>query len=475
MGTARIEFTSMIFGDGVYNSSEDLRLVTEIRGRRQEVGLNSIRALDDESVLLTTLLSNEELEEGYQVRAIGLMARDKENPEKEPVLYSIVTQAIGPDGEERGDFLPTFNGKMPNIINQQFIATVSNSAEVTIVSGGVYASADDLEYVLARLRDHRHRAETVDESTGETTEEVQRRQDRSIAGIKKKIGSNLDKFAAHIADKENPHKVGAHQTLESTGNPVEFEQRRQDEELDTLRETITSLEEQVATLAPKELVATFTASGVFNPANFPEFDLTEIDVFMVGGGGGAAASTTTVNGVGGAGGGTVFAQNVKITQDSYNIVIGAGGVGGSTSANMIITTPTGGGNTSAFGLTTSPATGGPGGRGQIHLGIQAGNPLGGDGRMGQGRRDGTSRAQNPHNGVFYGNGGGGHPWGSGAGSGEGAGGAAGAGNNSNGGNGGVGAGGGAGGIQSSNAPAVTRGGNGGNGIVFIYARRRSVT
>lgn len=105
----------------------------------------------------------------------------------------------------------------------------------------------------------------------------------------------------------------------------------------------------------------FKSSGTFN--------VTEpgwAEVLVVAGGGGS--------GGGGGGAGGFISRNQRIDQGLYNILIGAGGVGGTYSAPLNkVTSGTQGGNTSALGITSTgggfgggnvaPAVGGSGGSG----------------------------------------------------------------------------------------------------------------
>ncbi len=97
-------------------------------------------------------------------------------------------------------------------------------------------------------------------------------------------------------------------------------------------------------------IHTFTASGQFN-VNGSGF----VDVFLVGGGGGGGGHYT---GGGGGGGGIVVADRVSITAGTYNVIIGAGGVGGS---GVIWDDPGGWGSDSSFyGITAGGGGGGAG-------------------------------------------------------------------------------------------------------------------
>lgn len=247
---------------------------------------------------------------------------------------------------------------------------------------------------------------------------------------------------------------------------------------------------------PKKLALTIVASATFRPA---EHGLAGalVDVYMVGGG--AGGRMASAGGSGGGGGHGRLIRNLHLAAESYSITIGSGGVG--SSGSLIAT---GGGATRAFGVTANGGLAGsgqfPAGQGRGGDGGSGGGGEGGDsaGGFGGGPGNGTATARggngagnidfvpfNPHDGVFYGCGGGG-TFGIGGGSGGvaavqtapvaaatagrfGGGGGGGGGSGASalaGGNGGRGGGGGgAGGSNGTLAPA----GTGGPGIVYIYA------
>ena len=264
---------------------------------------------------------------------------------------------------------------------------------------------------------------------------------------------------------------------------------------------IDTLLHELANSGPKELIRTFTASGTFIPANHDLSAGDVIDVYIAGGGGGGLVG-------GGGGGQCILLRNVVLSAASYHIVVGAGGTGGGGRQNVAIV-GTAGGASSAFGRSApggSPApnlnnNGGPGGSGGGSGGYQLPGltpTMGGDGGSagsgGSGLGGGVGAGNtnltplNPYDGIAYGSGGGGAFGGRGGGAGGSHS------TNASGGNGHLGGGGGGcssinfahlggnggisgGGGGSARLPAmgvdlVRTAGNGGNGIVYIYARPR---
>ena len=107
---------------------------------------------------------------------------------------------------------------------------------------------------------------------------------------------------------------------------------------------------------------TISASGSWTPPA----GVTSIQVEAWGGGGGGGGSTSSAGraGGGGAGGGYVKHTNVAVTNQSYAITVGSGGIAGASTNTANTTTGGNGGPTSAtFGSLTVTAVGGNGGIG----------------------------------------------------------------------------------------------------------------
>lgn len=148
-GNAKIQFTTLVAGDGEYTEAEHavtaLQMMTSLKSQKQSVGFSSVVVESETSVHLTGVIDNKELVEGYYVREVGIYAKNILDDEANPVLYSIVVAQVA-------DYMPPYNGLTPTTIIQEYFATVDNSAEVTLMAGsGAYALAEDLEAVKAQL------------------------------------------------------------------------------------------------------------------------------------------------------------------------------------------------------------------------------------------------------------------------------------------------------------------------------------
>ena len=154
-GQVKLEFTRMVTGSGSYQETEKtidvLQEATGLKEEKQSFAPTSISVFAPRSVLIKALITNcplggQELTEGYYINEIGLFAKEKGGSSNTEVLYSIsVTTG------SQGDFMSPYNGYSPAEIIQEYYATVSNSAEVTIVRGtGAVALTEDLEELKAR-------------------------------------------------------------------------------------------------------------------------------------------------------------------------------------------------------------------------------------------------------------------------------------------------------------------------------------
>lgn len=149
-GIGNIEFIKMVTGAGEYTEEEKaknaLKERTALKDPRQEFAFNAIEVKSDRSVLLKSVISNVMLEEGYRITEVGVYAREK-GTEGSGFLYSL-TLAI------EADFLPPFDGEAPLEIVQEYYATVSDSAAVSIVSApGVFALYEDMKALESTVSD----------------------------------------------------------------------------------------------------------------------------------------------------------------------------------------------------------------------------------------------------------------------------------------------------------------------------------
>ncbi len=141
-GVAKIKFTKLVIGSGVYTeqekSRENLQTCTRLKAPKQEIPFSSISMISETCVKLAALVSNATLEEGYYINETGIYAVDEMNEEAEPVLYSIAVANVA-------DYFPPYNGLTPSTITQEYFTMVDNSLQATIqIESGIVALAEDL-------------------------------------------------------------------------------------------------------------------------------------------------------------------------------------------------------------------------------------------------------------------------------------------------------------------------------------------
>lgn len=140
-GVAKMQFTAMVTGNGEYTEEEkrreSLQQRTSLKNQKQTFGFSKKEMATETSVLLTGVITNIDLTTGYYVREVGIYAKNELDKDSDPILYSIAIAIVA-------DYLPPYNGLAPSTITQEYYATVSNSAEVTIEAGtGALMLAED--------------------------------------------------------------------------------------------------------------------------------------------------------------------------------------------------------------------------------------------------------------------------------------------------------------------------------------------
>ena len=149
---AEMQFTRIAFGDGVYSSDYGLAAQTALKSERQSVSLSSITVKSKNSLVISSVLSNEALAEGYRLNEIGLFAKNKADSNATEILYAI---CIAEDGY--ADYFPAYNGYAPTRILQDFYVEVADASNTTIlVDDNVSVSKAFLEanyYTAEKIND----------------------------------------------------------------------------------------------------------------------------------------------------------------------------------------------------------------------------------------------------------------------------------------------------------------------------------
>lgn len=144
MQSIKLTFTKIAVGSGEYEEEESLDNVTALKNKIQEFPISSKEIVDFQTILLKSVISNNELDEAYYIREIGVYANDPDNGE---ILYSLAVAYPG-----KADYFPAYDGMAPVTIGIDTYQTVSDSGNVIIQAGsGAYAAAEDLEKLEQRV------------------------------------------------------------------------------------------------------------------------------------------------------------------------------------------------------------------------------------------------------------------------------------------------------------------------------------
>lgn len=161
-GEAEMQFTRIAFGSGEYSSDNTIVTQTALKSEQQSTSISMITVKNPNSVMCSSILSNEELKTGYRVTEVGLFAKNKLAENANEVLYAI---SIAEEG--CADYFPAYNGYAPVKILQDFYIEVADASSTTIL-------VDDNVAVTKKY---------FDEKISELTEQIDRNKaDKAISG-----------------------------------------------------------------------------------------------------------------------------------------------------------------------------------------------------------------------------------------------------------------------------------------------------
>ena len=174
----QIIFTRLVTGCGIYTEEEKQRAALEqaegLKEQRQQFPFSKYEKASETSVLLTALITNKELTEGYKITEIGVYG--KEVGSEEDFLCSIaVTRSM-----EETDSFPPYNGLRECQIIQDYYITISPDAEVTVNTLGAAALAEALEALRQEI------SEKLEEALNGKTNIVITHEDIPLSQRKKK-------------------------------------------------------------------------------------------------------------------------------------------------------------------------------------------------------------------------------------------------------------------------------------------------
>lgn len=118
----RMEFTKVVTSDHKYPVGTDLASVVNIPSIRQTSPINNVTIQNQYSVNVVANFKNTNIVVGYNIRVVGLYAKDLDDNE---ILYSISTT-------NKPDYMPPFNGVTLSTVEYSLITSVSNADNVII-------------------------------------------------------------------------------------------------------------------------------------------------------------------------------------------------------------------------------------------------------------------------------------------------------------------------------------------------------
>ena len=150
--------------------------LTRFGGEAGETGLPleliAVRATGGNQATLTLRMANDGMEEGFAVGGVRVWADD---PAVGEILYGVAEAGAHPG------WIPPYQAGPLELV-YDIVMAVSDEAAMTIIDdkSRVYVAWPAFEDAMGRQR---HVAGAIDEGTGETTEEAQRRQDAVLESL----------------------------------------------------------------------------------------------------------------------------------------------------------------------------------------------------------------------------------------------------------------------------------------------------
>lgn len=142
-GQTRMSFTKICLSDTAYSSSS-VETLTSLSGVKQTSVISEKKVINDVSVQVSSVFTNEQLTSGYFIRTIGLYAQD---PDRGEILYSVTT-AI------EADYMPPYNGLSSSSILVDLVSTISNAENVELeVDPAAAATIRDINELKDEIED----------------------------------------------------------------------------------------------------------------------------------------------------------------------------------------------------------------------------------------------------------------------------------------------------------------------------------
>lgn len=184
-GESRVVFTRMKTGSGEYSIKEiaDLKKTVSLKSEMQQFDISSIRT-EDETIRIKAVISNENLEESYFIREVGVYAKENDGEEK---LVAISICNDNPTLLQKYDDIPI------QIPITNFIAHSGDGNFEIVYSSDVYATAEELHEEVER-------AKAAEKANADAIS-------AEVSRAKQAENTNANNLTSHTENKYNPHGV----------------------------------------------------------------------------------------------------------------------------------------------------------------------------------------------------------------------------------------------------------------------------
>lgn len=145
----KITFTVFQLGDGEYTGEETvetLMAMNALKSTKQEFGISKMELSEDSDTIILTLIAiNSEVNIGYNIREIGIFAKDANGAQG---LYSICVAK-----KDKPDWMPAYNGIDPVTLVYRDYLRVGNVENISVdLNSGGLATEKMLEETATELR-----------------------------------------------------------------------------------------------------------------------------------------------------------------------------------------------------------------------------------------------------------------------------------------------------------------------------------
>lgn len=158
-GTAAMEVTKIVVGDGVYSTAErtpaNLRSRTSLKSQRNVYAASSVQTVSSSAIKITALISNYDpvheealVTSGYFINEIAVYCKEEGGPSSTEVLYCIAITT-----GDTGDYMPAYAGGGAAQITQDIYLTVGSAATTYVNTAGAAFLASEGQDLKTRVAD----------------------------------------------------------------------------------------------------------------------------------------------------------------------------------------------------------------------------------------------------------------------------------------------------------------------------------